>query len=478
MTDIRIRRLGKRYRLPVRSQEMTSRLDQMLRDVIDNDLLEAALERGGIRRTDEICIRRASAKARLNDGDSNGRMATAWSVSIADAIVEALRDGGANIVTYRSLHYALSEMAVCALRQDFSRSWAWKQLGIWRGDDVVKPEIAAGEVISALIRNPVAAPAVLREIGRTGDLRSLLVNVSPALWKRLTHEVLSVRGAATVHEDFQVETVDVPANEIDVDNVIAHSSIIRVLKGLVDDPAMAISIAKLALVEADTGTLFRSSAAVARAEKLIAAKLLRSSKEAESAAVAPVEAASVNRSTTPPSRDDSATSRSAPIRDDPARSDWGGLLYLLNLLRDHDFKSLMLELPGRSLAWALYQLGLLLVPIAYGDAALLAFAGVGPTRVPPVDDQAPSAEEKTVLEKLRSSLVLKLRSKLNADERELDVELIARIASRRAEIIADPAWIEVHFKLSEVTTDVRRAGLDLDPGWLPWLGAVVRFVYG
>jgi hypothetical protein len=25
--------------------------------------------------------------------------------------------------------------------------------------------------------------------------------------------------------------------------------------------------------------------------------------------------------------------------------------------------------------------------------------------------------------------------------------------------------------------EVRRAGLDLDPGWIPWLGAVVRFVY-
>jgi hypothetical protein len=31
--------------------------------------------------------------------------------------------------------------------------------------------------------------------------------------------------------------------------------------------------------------------------------------------------------------------------------------------------------------------------------------------------------------------------------------------------------------LDEVDLDVRRAGLDLDPGWVPWLGTVVRYVY-
>ena len=31
-------------------------------------------------------------------------------------------------------------------------------------------------------------------------------------------------------------------------------------------------------------------------------------------------------------------------------------------------------------------------------------------------------------------------------------------------------------RLDEISVELRRAGLDLDPGWLPWLGAVVRFV--
>jgi len=63
------------------------------------------------------------------------------------------------------------------------------------------------------------------------------------------------------------------------------------------------------------------------------------------------------------------------------------------------------------------------------------------------------------------------------DPEETDHELVARVISRRAEIVADPAWIEVRLAAADVDTDVRRAGLDLDPGWLPWFGLVVRFAY-
>ena len=41
----------------------------------------------------------------------------------------------------------------------------------------------------------------------------------------------------------------------------------------------------------------------------------------------------------------------------------------------------------------------------------------------------------------------------------------------------EPGWVDVELDLEEVSTAVRRAGLDLDPGYLPWLGVVVRFRY-
>jgi hypothetical protein len=35
----------------------------------------------------------------------------------------------------------------------------------------------------------------------------------------------------------------------------------------------------------------------------------------------------------------------------------------------------------------------------------------------------------------------------------------------------------VHMDLDTVDVQVRRAGLDIDPGWVSWLGTVVRFCY-
>jgi len=37
--------------------------------------------------------------------------------------------------------------------------------------------------------------------------------------------------------------------------------------------------------------------------------------------------------------------------------------------------------------------------------------------------------------------------------------------------------LDVHFALSDLEIGVRRAGLDVDPGWIDWLGAIVRFHY-
>ena len=41
----------------------------------------------------------------------------------------------------------------------------------------------------------------------------------------------------------------------------------------------------------------------------------------------------------------------------------------------------------------------------------------------------------------------------------------------------EPGWIELVLPLESVDTAIRRLGLDLDPGWLPWLDTVLRIRY-
>jgi len=54
---------------------------------------------------------------------------------------------------------------------------------------------------------------------------------------------------------------------------------------------------------------------------------------------------------------------------------------------------------------------------------------------------------------------------------------LADLVRRPGRVIATRTHIDVFFDPSHVEMRVRRAGLDLDPGWVPWLGRAVLFHY-
>jgi hypothetical protein len=46
---------------------------------------------------------------------------------------------------------------------------------------------------------------------------------------------------------------------------------------------------------------------------------------------------------------------------------------------------------------------------------------------------------------------------------------------RPAHLTVSPTHVDLHFRLQDTDLRVRRLGLDIDPGWLPWFGRVVSF---
>jgi hypothetical protein len=52
---------------------------------------------------------------------------------------------------------------------------------------------------------------------------------------------------------------------------------------------------------------------------------------------------------------------------------------------------------------------------------------------------------------------------------------LASLVLRPARLNATATHIDVHFRLRDIDLRVRRMGLDIDPGWLPWFGRVVGF---
>jgi hypothetical protein len=167
-------------------------------------------------------------------------------------------------------------------------------------------------------------------------------------------------------------------------------------------------------------------------------------------------------------------------------SAWGGLLFMLRVVDELDLPARVLADPtwfGVGLRGRLHLLGRELVrraapdaePVRPDDPAILAFCGLRVDDAPPVDDGAPrewlDAEVGEIVETLRR----RLRDSTGTDR--VEQALLVSLLRRRARIDGAPGWIDVELDLDEVTIDVRRAGLDLDPGYLPWLGAVVRFCY-
>jgi hypothetical protein len=158
----------------------------------------------------------------------------------------------------------------------------------------------------------------------------------------------------------------------------------------------------------------------------------------------------------------------------------GGLLFLLHLIDELKLPREIMEhenLGARPFVWVIHQLALRLAGIEPDDPAALGFAGLPPSATPPSMGQAAASDDESqALKTLAWRLTDRLRTLLGLED-QTDDALLEFVCGRAAEIIADPGWIDVKLSLDDVSTAIRRAGLDTDPGYIPWLGVVLRFVY-
>ncbi len=159
-------------------------------------------------------------------------------------------------------------------------------------------------------------------------------------------------------------------------------------------------------------------------------------------------------------------------------TNYGGLLFLLPLVESSGGIELLLSEPSlaeKSLPEVLHRLALNLYPLSPHDPAALAFAGMMPQQVLPYDLECELSENQTnILEAATTLVISSLAERLPKWHR---ASLMQRVVERDATIVADPGWFEIHFRLIDVSVDIRRVALDLDPGFIPWLGVVTKYVY-
>ncbi len=502
---VQIGQFRARYRLPAPDEKLTRRLNAALARVL-GEPLERALEWAGINPAEQICIRSLHAPLRLPAHASDAVMEAAWT----DALVTAIRraaplhqaplasrgrranelnaelapsslesatpadvgtppdrtappeapptpEAEPNVARYRSLQAALQEMALAVAAGDLTRLWAWRQLGLWTGShqDATFRE-AARQLLRALLAHPASIAPIIALLARRRLLGPWACSLLAAEWHQLAARALgeSHASAGTLLNAIEQQLGASPEN---LESLLPSGW--RPLMASLASPAAPYAdplrrdAALFALLALDEDPALR---------RLL--PLLTSGTEivpAPAVAHAAIEAERVE------------------LADVQPETRFGGLLFLLNVLERSGLAAAIIADPRlhrRSLRWVLHQLAQLLVGCEPTDPGALAFAGVLPGSVPPsVEEGLPEPEELPVLAAWAEQLKLALAQAMG-DEAASEHRL-THVAERFARIEGDPGWLEARFSLRDVSIDLRRAGLDVDPGWLPWLGCVVRFVY-
>ncbi len=438
--------------------------------------LAAALDRRGTAGSAVICVRRVSTRVRMR-ADSLRVPDTAlrqWADGLADAIERDLAgapDGEkADIVAFRDRGAVLGDVLTRAARGDLTRRWAWTAAGVVRALDPTHP---AALIAAVLARHPQQA---------AGGVRALLSSSPDVLrtwpWPTWVALAQTLVGAAP-----QVPATDPHEWEL-VDERLSRLSRLAGTAGFDAVLEFARSAARRAGIEpdgADARRVARAALALT-APELVADPVARGIAERRLAEHRPPVGAggSSHRGSVAPVEPASTAEPDSGV-DTPAGTTTavGGVLFLHHLLRRLDISSAWCDsrhpLAGRPLVESLAALATAITGADVNDPGVHAFAGRGPHEpltVLPMTDDEQDAVAATV-ERLDTALA----ASLPEPAERLGAGLRRWVVNRAATIDADPGWIEARFPAETTDTDIRKAGLDIDPGFVPYLGCVLRFGY-
>jgi len=495
--DIRIERFHARYYAVTTEQSLA--LDRAL-GTLRAGALDAVLDEAvgpELARVWAVCIPEVTVEVTLGDGGVQ-----AWTETWADAVAAAVRtalDGAsvtahgasvpahgasvpahgasvpahgaswdAEVVVFATRGDALVDLVRRTALDDRRHLWAWHQSGL--GTDVA----------AALRVEPLLVPGVLRDVGPELFGRVL----APAELVELAGRVASAAGPAGIatgalSTSDAASTAGLAALELRVDAPLAE--------------AVAAAMASLP-VEVRRWVADRGAAPVAGLEDLAVLAALTASPHlagdpvfltavatalggsAQTPAPAPAPATgpelmpalAPSSEIVPTSEDSDATVEPEAARGAAApegeTTDWGGVWFLAHALHD-------LDLVAVSSAPELALLVATFTGAPYADLSVRMLCGLSDDD--PFEPAADAAEpDPAALATLAIWVEERVYGRWEEQSDEPPVPW-----RRTASIHRHPGEIEVIFSLSDVDPVIRAAGLDLDPGWVRWLGVFVRFSY-
>jgi hypothetical protein len=503
-------------------------------------LIESTAALQGLR-DEEICIRHVVAEPiRASWALPDSELAGRWAKAISDAIAAASHGRGGDVVRYASRHHAAVDLVVSLVNGDHRREWAWSMLGFPSRSSSSALGTVREVVANGAAERPGQLVPMLVEVARKASIRALVACIGADLLGHLAAQAWRAAGgipsrvampagalpadrrlaervhayAALVTTQSEIWAASIREGVARPDAVEAGQSRPEGAPHAPETSRPVTAIARLSLVEVEpaavrlalAGPVVSALEQIARAGVRSGARrrdpgrsssVHRPAEEHDSIPAARDRAGPGDRSTGTAGRQTGSHAGHAAdlTAADPDLSGdglaptatvsaWGGLLFLLRLTGTSEFPARVAEDPGtygygtkhalRILATALIRVAAPELEPGSGDPAVLAFSGLMPD--PERSNEAVTAHwaEAEV-----GSLVSELRRCVEGaeDTGSSDQALLLRVLRRRARISAAVGLVDAEFDLDDVDIDIRRAGLDIDPGYVPWLGLFVRFRY-
>ncbi len=414
-----------------------------------------------------------------------GDVGEQWQRQLRRAIEAALAQSEpSGVVRYASRREALADLFYRAALGDLARRWIWRRLQlVVAADDDAPAVLAAGVAVLAREAEnvwPVLCRLLAGEVA-TASFSALLRALPAASWQRLlaasprTAPYLALAAAAPAAEETVAAIAaaraalreSAPAAElllwVQRRSAFAapHLATLSVLLAALRWPASATPPAVQARRLAAARAELRALSGASPASNAIGAE--------PGAAPATADRSPARADELPPL---------PPLAADWQRSEWGGLLFWLARVPATGALAWIEahaagDAPGDSADSAESALTQWLAALAdalatpAGDPARDAFCG----------GEAPAGEIPAAFADTAVGVAAGWEAWLAEAAPELPPPRLHTVCRRRGRIRCEPGWIELVLALDSVDTATRRLGLDLDPGWLPWLACVLRIRY-
>ncbi|MEW6705791.1 MAG: hypothetical protein AB1430_13180 [Pseudomonadota bacterium] len=436
-----------------------------------------------------LLIRRLPMALRWRADAVDADVGRQWHHALALAIQEALAHDDGNCVRYRHRRAALADLLYRSALRDARRQWAWQRMGL-----IPRAQMACEEVLRAgaeqLLHEPALVWPVLMRLVRgeaqSASFTAVLRGMPVLLWTRLLQAApRSAPYVALAEERAAPRTDPAPAAPDAAEHPLPQSAL-ALLQWAAARPylaqthrqTLAVLLAALAWpAHATPQRVLRQRLAAARqhlAKALPVAPRLAPPARAQgtgSTAPAPqAPAAPPHELARQPAREAAAPQPpELPEPDEWQPTRFGGALFWLGRFGTSGVLDTLAQddqAPADALRLLLCETALAL-GVPADDPAMSAFCG----------GEVPAAEAPPGLAAQAAALVQAWSTWLDQAAPTLAEPRIATVCQRAGRLRIEPGWIELHLPLSEVDTAIRRLGLDLDPGWLPWLGCALRICY-